>query len=175
MFDLVLLAGVIASPLAAAADRAVFVDDGQPKDVIVVGKKWRQADGYLECSGVHNYLYAGKALGTGDVHVRARLELLKVTASAASFDVDTRSHFGFDGGGKQGMFVSGPLFGKLRFIAPHADFLTEGKPFELEVIRKGTELRLLIDNKEVLKQSDRRAKFGTLGAARAPRSAHPAS
>ena len=52
---------------------------------------------------MRNYLYAGKALGAGDVHVQARLALLKVAASAASFDIDTQSHFGFDGGGRQGM------------------------------------------------------------------------
>jgi len=154
--------------LAADADRAksaghaVFVEDGRAKDIVVVGKKWHEADGYLECSGEHNYLYAGKALGTGDVHVRARLALRNVTRSAASFDLDTRSHFGFDGGGNQGMFVSGPLFGDLRFLGPFTDFLRDGEPFDLEVIREGTRLRFLIDGKEAYAWSDTRAEFGTI-------------
>ena len=147
---------------ADSADQAVFVEDGRATDVVVVGKKWQQADGYLECSGTHNYLYAGKALGSGDVHVRARLALVNATGSAASFDLDTRSHFGFDGGGNQGMFVSGPLFGDLRFLGPFDDFLREGEPFDLEVIREGTRLRFLIDGKEAYAWSDTRAKFGTI-------------
>jgi len=147
---------------AQSADRVVFVEDGRATDVVVVGKKWREADGCLECSGEHNYLYAGKALGTGDVHVRARLALVNTTGSAASFDLDTRSHFGFDGGGNQGMFVSGPLFGDLRFLGPFTDFLRDGEPFDLEVIREGTRLRFLIDGKEAYAWSDTRAKFGTI-------------
>lgn len=140
----------------------VFVQSGVAKDVVVVGKKWQQAEGFLECSGIHNYLYAGKALGSGDVHVRARLALLNIAGSAASVDIDTRDHFGFDGGGKQGMFVSGPLFGKLRFIGPYSDFIEEAKPFELEVVREGSQLRVLIDGKEAYQCTDRRAMFGAI-------------
>ncbi len=95
-----------------------FVQGGTAGDTIVIGKKWQQGDGYLECSGMHNYLYAGKALASGDVHVQARIALLNIAGSAASFATDTRDHFGFDGGGKQGMFISGPVFGKLEFIGP---------------------------------------------------------
>ena len=149
-----------ASP-AAGADPAVFVEDGKAKDVKVVGKKWKAGSGYLECSGTHNYLYAGKGLGAGDLHVKARLALLKVKGSAASFDLDA-SHFGFDGGGGQGMFVSGPVFGKLRFIGKWPDFLTEGKPFDLEVIRKGTKLTFLIDGKQASTWTDRRKRFGAI-------------
>jgi len=152
------------SALAQPSDPgpAVFVQGGVAKDVVVVGKKWQQGEGFLECSGMHNYLYAGKALGSGDVHVRARLALLDIAGSAASFDIDTRDHFGYDGGGKQGMFVSGPLFGKLKFIGPYSDFIEEAKPFELEVIREGSQLRVLIDGKEAYQCTDRRARFGTI-------------
>ncbi len=141
---------------------AVFVQKGEAKDVVVVGSKWQQGDGFLECSGMHNYLYAGKALGSGDVRIRARMALFNVAGSAASFAMDTRDQFGFDGGGEQGMFISGPLFGKLTFIGPNADFIEEGKPFELDVIREGAQLRLSIDGKQVFQCEDGRAEFGTM-------------
>lgn len=153
-----------ASARSQPVDRgsAVFVRDGVSNEVLVVGKKWQQGDGFLECAGMHNYLYAGKALGSGDVHVRARLALLNITGSAASLVIDSRDHYGFDGGGKQGMFVSGPSFGKLKFIEPFSDFIEEARPFELEVIREGPQLRVLIDGKEAHRCTDRRARFGSI-------------
>lgn len=36
--------------------RTVFVQDGVAKDVVVIGKKWQQGDGYLECSGMQRKL-----------------------------------------------------------------------------------------------------------------------
>ena len=152
----------VLSPASQAGEtrHAVFVANGEAKDVISVGKKWQAGKGYLECSGTGNYLFAGKALAAGDAHIRARLALWKVAGSAASFEIDT-SHFGFDGGGGQGMFVSGPVFGKLRFIGPFADHVTPRKPFNLEVIRKGEQLKFLIDGREVYKWRDQRRKFGT--------------
>ena len=138
----------------------MFVQNGKGKDVIAVGKDWRQGKGYLECAGTHNYLYAGKALGAGDVRVRARIALLNAARSAASFDIDTQSHFGIDGGGGQGMFVSGTLFGKLRFIGPHDKHIAPAKPFDLEVIRKGTKLTFVIDGQQVFQWTDRRSRFG---------------
>jgi len=147
---------------AASAAHAVFIEDGKPKDVIVVGKKWKAGPGYIECGGVKNHLFAGKALGAGDVHVKARIALLNVARSAASFEVGM-SHFGFDGGGGQGMFVSGGVFGKLRFVGPYADYVTPGEPFDFEVVREGKRIRFLIDGKEVFRWTDRRSAFGTVG------------
>ena len=143
---------------AAETEQAVFVENGQAKDVIVVGKKWTPGDGYLECEGIDNYLFAGKGLGTGDCRVKVRLALLNVARSAASFEIFA-SHFGFDGG-PGGMFVSGPVFGKLLFIGQFSDYLSEGKPFELEVIRKAGQLTFLIDGKEAYKHTDKRESFG---------------
>ena len=139
---------------------AVFVEGGQPRDVTVVGRGWRAGDGYIECAGPGNYLYAGKVLGEGDVHIKARLALRNLAKSAASFDIET-SHFGFDGGGGQGMFVSGPMFGKLRFLGPIAGHAAAGKPFDLEVIRRNGQLSFLIDGNEVSNWRDRRKEFGS--------------
>lgn len=148
--------------LSYDATEGIFVQDGQAKDVVVVGKPWQQGDGYLECSGLNNYLYAGKSLGSGGVHIRVRMALLNIAASAASVSIDTRDHFGFDGGGKQGMFVSGPMLGKLKFIGPCSDFIEEAKPFEFELVREATQLRVLIDGKQVYQCTDPRKEFGAI-------------
>lgn len=159
---LALAAAAGAAGAAGPATRAVFVEEGRAKAVITVGKKWAQGEGYLECSGTGNFLWAAQALCEGDAHVKARLALLKVRGSAASLEVDT-SHFGFDGGGERGMFVSGPLFGKSRFLAKWQDFFTEGEPFEIEAVRKGTKLSILINGKPAYEGTDRRKKFGAVG------------
>ncbi len=163
-FVLALNLGLAACVPALSNDgtEGIFVRDGRAQDTIVVGKPWQQGDGYLECSGLNNYLYTGKALGSGDVHIRVRLALVNIAASAASISIDTRDHLGFNGGGKQGMFVSGPLLGKLKFIGPYSDFIEEAKPFELKVVREGTQLQVLIDGKLVHECIDRREKFGTI-------------
>ena len=145
----------------AAPGTAVFVRGGRAVDATVVGNPWKEGDEYLECSGLHNYLYAGKGLGAGDIRVKARIALLKVGKSAASVMIDG-AHLGFDGGGGQGMFVSGHVFGKLRFIGPYGDHIVEGEPFDVEVVREAGLIRLLINGHEVHQQADRRREFGTV-------------
>jgi len=86
-------------PAAPAAEEAVFVENGRPNAVHEVGRRWKRGGGYLECSGMGNFLYAAGAPGTGDFHVRARLSLDRLNATAASF-VLGEANFGFDGRGK---------------------------------------------------------------------------
>ncbi|HUT35951.1 MAG TPA: sialidase family protein [Planctomycetota bacterium] len=133
---------------AMAGGEVAFVEKGAAKLVREVGAKWKQAEGALECGGVSNFLYAGKALGPGDFHVKARLAISGLKSSAASFVLEGHSHFGFDGRGGQ-FFVEGPLLGgSARMLKPNAGFLAEGKPFLFEAIRKGDEIVFLIDGKE---------------------------
>lgn len=166
LFFIALTEIVVLCPTGRAAadvpNLVFFVQDGAAKDTIVIGKEWQQGDGYLECSGMHNYLYAGKALASGDAHIRARIALVNIAGSAASFAIDTRDHFGFDGAGDYGMFASGPTFGRLKSIGLHSDFIDDNRPFDFEVIRKNRRLLVLIDGKEVYQCSDRREKFGTI-------------
>ena len=133
-----------------------FVEKGAAKLVREVGAKWKQAEGVLECGGVNNFLYAGKALGSGDFHIKARLAISGLKGSAASFVFEGHSHFGFDGRGGQ-LFVEGPLLGgAAKMLKPNAEFLAEGKPFLFEAVRKacpergrgGDEIAFLIDGKE---------------------------
>ena len=129
----------------------VFVDNGVPRLVRAVGKPWARGEGYIECGGLNHYLHAGKALGTGDFHINARLTILKLAKSAASFTLDGTSHFGFEGGNGR-LFVQGPLLSRTtQFIGDPAQFIADGKPFDFEVVRKGSEIRFLIDGKEAWK------------------------
>lgn len=147
------LTAVLAACLAVAVARgdqpeeAVFVDNGVSKLAYHHGEAWRKGDGYIECSGYNNYLYAGRGIGPGDFHVTAELTILKLSRSAASFTMGERSHFGFEGGAGE-VFLSGPLFGgKLSQLEPNDGIVPDGRRFTFEVVRKGSELSFVIDGK----------------------------
>ena len=159
---LVLLAGQSAPATENASNRLAFVTSGKAEDVLVVGKEWTAGEGYLECSGTNNYLFAGKGLGKGDVHIRARLALLKVAGSAASIVIDSRDHLGFDGASQEGTFASGSILGRQRPTGRWTDYLEEGKPFDLEVIREGSRLSIQIDGKPIWQGTARRGEFGAI-------------
>jgi len=130
-----------------AAEEAVFVEKGNARLVREIGAKWMQKDGALVCGGTGNYLVTEKAVGAGDFRIRARLSLERLDGTAASLVIGG-NHFGFDGSGKK-LFVEGPALGLTRLLADSQKFITSGKPFEVEVVRKGTTLTFRIDGKEV--------------------------
>jgi len=154
--------GLLAT-FAVEGGEIVFVQKGAAKLVREEGRRWTRGKGYLECSGTNNFLYAGKALGAGDLHIKATLTIFKLRSSAASFVIDRTSHFGFDGrDGK--LFVEGPLLGgRTRLLTSNASFFKEGVPFLFEVARKGSELAFLIDGREAYKTRFARKRFGVFG------------
>ncbi len=103
--------------------------------------------GALVCGGTGNFLVAGKAVGAGDFQVRARLSLERLDGAAASLMIGG-NHFGFDGHGKK-FFVEGPAFGRTRLLGDAGKVIVPGKPFDVEVARKGTTLSFHIDGKEI--------------------------
>jgi len=141
--SLVLL-GIASSGHAAPPADAVFVAGGTAKAVRHDGKAWTPGDGFLECGGTNNYLYADGLLGPGDFRVSVKLTILNLAKSAATVVIGS-SHFGFEGGGGQ-MFTEGPLLGRNNLGNP---VVAEGKPFLFEAIREGDTLRVLIDGNEV--------------------------
>ena len=147
----------------AGAGEVAFVENGAPKLVRVVGKPWKRGKGCIECGGTGNFLYAAKAIGSGDFHIKARLTILKLRRSAATFTFDGKSHFGFEGGtGK--MFVEGRLFGgRSKFIGEAAAFFQEGKPFGFEVIREGPKVRFLIGGKQAYEAALGNRALGLFG------------
>ena len=149
-------------PGAAAGEKAVFVDAGEPALVGRGIKGWTRGKGTIEAGGTSKELWAGKALGKGDFHVTAKLAIHKLAKSAAAFRIG-RSYFGFEGGhGK--IFLTGPLFkASGKPIGEPTDFMTDGKPFTFEAIRKGAELSFAIDGKLVWKMPCGTGPLGAIG------------
>ena len=143
-----------AAALAASqADgaRAVFVAKGVPKLAMESGGKWTRGDGYLEATGKAPKLYAGKGIGTGDFHIKARLRILKLRCSAAIFGMGATNYFGFEGASAE-TFVRGPVFRsrKTRFLGPSGKFMKADAWMDFEVVRKGDRVSFLIDGAEVI-------------------------
>ena len=152
-----------AGPDATAADRArtVFVANGEAKLVQEHGAPWARKQGYLECGGKGRTLLAARMVGGGDFHIRARLRVLNLAKSAASFVVSGASHFGFEGS-RGNLFLEGPLFGGQKFLGPSGNFLKEGQWIALEVIRTGNTVRFLLDGKEATRVPFSGERLGTI-------------
>ncbi len=139
-----------------AAEEAVFVAGGKARSVQEVGKKWTADEDALLCSGTGNLLVADRALGPGDFEVRARLAIKQFDGTAASLAFG-QNHFGFDAGSGM-LFIEGAQLGNTRSLCKASDFITPGKPFDLEFTRQGNLLTFRIDGKEVYK-ADYRLMF----------------
>lgn len=132
---------------ALAADEAVFIEKGNARSVREMGSKWTCKEGSLVCGGMGNFLLGRKAVAAGDFRIRARLSLQRLGGTAASM-VLGGNNFGFDGYGEK-LFIEGPAFGQTRMLGDARKFITPGKPFDVEVVRKGTTLSFRIDGKEI--------------------------
>jgi photosystem II stability/assembly factor-like uncharacterized protein len=175
---------VAASRLSAADSQStlVFIEDGQPKAAKVIGKPWVERDGWLvgEGSGTNvDRLVSPKSIIAGDFHVKARLAIDHLDGSAASFRMGSGNQavFGFEGAhGK--MYVAGQFFktsprlksstepGGLPsgVIGDPGEFIADGRPFDLEVIREGDQLRILIDGRLVRQQTVSIGAVGPVGS-----------
>ena len=160
---------LLAASLAAAtvqAEAVAFIRDGKPLLIRALGDEWAAADGAVRGSGTRTVLLAGRAIGGGDFHIRARLRILKLRRSAASFVIDRRSHFGFEGATGQ-TFLTGPLFrtrgGRPRFLGPSSRFLKGDAWMLFEVVRKGDQVRFLINGKDVTQARFAGKRFGSIG------------
>lgn len=154
-----LLVCVLTQPLAA--EQAVFVENGKPKAVYELGRKWTRRDGYLECYGTRNFLYANKTLDAGDFSLRVRLSIEKFNHTAAAF-VMNGDYFGFDGEGKK-LFVEGSTFGQTRFIDDAEKWISPGKPFCFEVLGKPAILLFRINGKDVWSTPNKQVSIGKFG------------
>ncbi len=149
----------------AGVSAVVFVQAGQAKTVDVLGKKWTQGDGFLECQGANrpaDRLVGRACIGAGDFRIAARLAIRKLARSAAAFTLGDKNYFGFAGAhGK--MFVTGPWFDHAwgKPIGEPTDFMKDGEPFEFVMERRGDQLRVLIDGKLAYRQ---KVAAGPLGA-----------
>jgi len=154
---------------AVTQETIVFVEKGVPKAIKTIGKSWTQKGGSLECAGTGKNvarLLSSKSIGAGNFHVRAKLAILELDKSAASFrmgnDVAT---FGFEGSHDE-MYVAGPFFntdaasGKL---GDPSKYIRDGEPFTIEFIREGDQFHILIDGKLVRQQTVNTKPVGPVG------------
>ena len=141
-----LLACVLASAVALGGE-AVFVKDGRPLAVREWGKRWTRGEGYLEGSGVGNFLYATQAPQGSDFRIHARLTIQKLDSTAASL-VFGDMHFGFDGRGRQ-LFVEGGPWDRAVHLGDAAGLITAGKPFDADIVCKSGAAYFKIDGKNI--------------------------
>lgn len=152
--------------IGAAQERVaevIFLENGVQKKIAEASGEWNLVDGFLEAEGAGSKLIAGQQIGPGDFSVRAELALVNLDRSAAVFKMGG-SYFGFAGGhGK--IFLTGALFDDAKGtpIGEPTDFMTDGLPFVLEVIREGEQLRFLIDNKLVHERKIHTKAVGEIG------------
>ena len=141
----------------------VFIDNGRPTNVAEASGGWKSENGFHVAEGTAAKLIGGLQIGPGDFRVRAELILEKMDRSAAALRLG-RSHFGFEGAhGK--IFLTGALFDDAKGtpIGDPAAFLKDGRPFVVEALRRGDELRFLIDGRLVHKRKVSRRAIGEVG------------
>lgn len=162
-----LVIGAVVFTAAVAAwgqdGRVVFVEQGAPVLVNAEGAPWETRDGYLACKGQENFLRAGKAAGPGDFHIHARLALDPVAHTAATFFMEERSHFGFDGGDGK-MFMQGPMFGnRTSYIEGSEGKIKAGRPFDFDVRKTGREYAFAVNGEVVHTIAKGPSMLGTIG------------
>lgn len=158
------------SPAAAKSETLTFVEKGVAKAVKVLGKDWNEKDGALQCVGDGKNvgrLLAAKFIEAGDFHIRARLAIVKLDRSAASLRMgfSDAAIFGFEGGHGQ-MYVAGPFFGtdpESGKLGDPSQYIQDSKPFTVELVREGDQLQILIDGKQVRKQTVSTGRIGPFG------------
>jgi len=136
-------------PVQDQPEETVFVADGKAELVESVGQKWVQGEGFLEGSGPGNLLRTVRAIGSGDFHLKLELSIFQVERSGASVVLGEGNHFGLSGGNHR-MFVEGPIFpGGQQVLGPTEGHIPEGRRFRLEIVRKGNQMRFLVDGQVV--------------------------
>ena len=139
---------LVGSALAQAPSTRTFVSNGEARDVREMGGAWETGDRVLSQEGVGKLLVAGRAVGAGDFRIAARIALDAIDGTAASLQLGSGSHFGFDGRGRT-LFVEGPLFARFRNLGPNAGRIVGGEPFDVVAERRDGRLRLSIDGELV--------------------------
>ena len=147
---------------APAAEEVAFVKEGKALLVRERGGRWKIGKECIQGSGLKTYLFAAKASRGEDLHVKSKIAIVRLRTTSASFVINGRFHFGFDVGRRR-LFVSGGLAGKDRTISKPLKFFKEGKPFEFEVIQKGSDLKFLIKGNEVFHIKEWKARIVTFG------------
>lgn len=162
---------VASSPLVGETTAAIaqepsrsescFVEHGETRDSVEHGSPWRAGDGWLQGSGIGNFLYGGRLLGEGDFTIAVRFDLTELDGTAASL-VFGGNHFGFDGRGEK-LFIEGPDLGSTRLLGPSSEHIRPGQPVQAEVIRRGGNLTFRLAGESILSVPFKTGFVGLVG------------
>ncbi len=145
-----------------------IIANGKAENAIVMGEKWIQGEGFLECSGkgdnFSNMLYSSFYIQDNDFHIKARLSLEKIEGTTAIFWF-FNNHFGFDSTSDKSLyeesedsvygyrlFLFTPRHDSLVYLEPAIKHITPGEPFTFEAIRTDSIVSFLINGKIITEQ-----------------------
>jgi sialidase-1 len=119
----------------------------------IVGRTKPQGDradkGSFVFAGLHNFVYAGAGFTSPNARIYAKLSINKFGGTGAGMIVNHHC-LGFDMKPENRLFGTGKAFGeKTKGFAKASDFITENKPFEMEIVIKDGTLTYSINGKKV--------------------------
>jgi uncharacterized membrane protein len=131
-----------------------------------VGGQWTTGSdsngGYMTQGGTGNFLRWDNELGTSDFTSRMSIKLMNLDGSAATFEFNRNSHFGFEGS-CQCVFAEGDFYGSFQNIGAPADFgITEGNMLDFIVQRRGETFTIYV-NGQVVQTHTSSAPITSLG------------
>ena len=127
--------------------RTVFVENGVPKNIREIGFGWEFETGYIEIYGKKSLLYAGCGIGRNDFYLRAKLSICS-EGDKPNFVVGTHN-IGISGFQRLSYVFWPREVLRHQQMAFSSDWVTPGKPFNFEIVRKGTRVAIIIDGTAV--------------------------
>lgn len=137
-----------------------IVTSGKTVNALVMGKKWTEGNGFLECSGkgdnFDNMLYSAFYVNNNDFHIKAKLSLEKLDKTTSIFWF-FNNHFGFDSNSddpelQKRLFIYTPKLDSVIYLEKAQNYIKPGDPFVFEVVRKNNNLSFFINNIKVKDQ-----------------------
>ena len=152
--------------LAAAcgtAAEAVFVMDGKAVGLCAAAESavWKETDGAVVLRHPTALFYANKMPVGEDVTIRLRMAVEGLEKSAMSIVIDERNHVGVEGSRGE-MFLSGPLFGSVKFDRQPPEAVQGGKTFDVVIRRVNDELSVSVAGEVIVRVPDARNTFGSV-------------
>ena len=139
--------------------RVWFVEAGKPLDVRIDGDPWETKGGLLTAGGCYNFLHGGRRIGSGDFRVFIRMKAS--LCEGPRFIIGGNNHVIFcDAAGETAL--EGPLF-ENDYQLLGTTKISDSVPFAFELIRKGDELRFVINGAEIHRMPFTAPDPGTVG------------
>jgi len=162
MKNMFLLALCLSACVCVNANEDVFIKGGKVTGILADPDcKVEGKDGAAILKDPQALFYGNRIPGGGDVEVKIKMAIDGLKGSAASFVIDDRNHFGFEGGHNK-MFLQGSLFSGVKLDRDAPESIRDGKTFVFSAVRKGLQLVFKINDEVILEVTDKRKQFGTV-------------